>query len=68
MILRVLSYPNGPRVWVLNQRAHHGATGALLATGLVLARHRRMALLGLLMCAHDRRDWRVWFARERCPK
>lgn len=40
------------RVWVFNQRMHHGATGiALVAVGVLLA-------------LHDRRDIRVWFKRE----
>ncbi len=41
------------RVWVLGQRIHHGPVGL----GLIL--------LGALLTAHDRRDMRDWFSRER---
>lgn len=59
----VRSYPQGPRVWLCGQRLHHGATGlALLATGRPWA-----IAAGLLLCAHDRRDWKVWLVRERTP-
>jgi hypothetical protein len=39
------------RLWVLGQRFHHGASGALLAA------------TGLLLMAHDWKDRGVWFAR-----
>lgn len=62
----VRSYPLGPRVWVAGQRVHHGSVGiALLAAGL--RRHRTLLAAGLLLAAHDRRDWRAWFAREGVP-
>lgn len=61
----VRSYPQGPRCWVAGQRVHHGATGLLLAA--VLRRHPRLALAALALVAHDRHDWRVWFAREKLP-
>jgi len=38
------------RVWILGQRVHHGTVGILLA---------------MLLTYHDRRDWKVWFVRER---
>lgn len=61
----IRSYPNGPRVWVCGQRLHHGTTGAL---AVLLLRRRRWAALGALaLCLHDRRDWRVWFSREKLP-
>lgn len=37
------------RVWVLNQRLHHGAVGVVvIVTGAALA-------------IHDRKDWKDWF-------
>ncbi|MBJ7330539.1 MAG: hypothetical protein JHC95_11625 [Solirubrobacteraceae bacterium] len=43
------------RLWVLGQRCHHGATGAILmTTGLVVG--------GALM-AHDWKDRQMWFER-----
>lgn len=70
MIVRVVSYPNGPRVWIVNQRCHHGATGVALIVAALGQRGRaRIAgiLAGAVLCAHDRHDWRVWFVRECCP-
>jgi hypothetical protein len=64
--VRVVSYPRGPRVWVLDQRVHHGATGLLLAAACLRGKRRPLALLGLALAAHDRRDWRIWFRREKC--
>lgn len=43
------------RVWVLRRRLHHGPVGVALG------------IAGLLLAAHDRRDWRVWFTRDRLP-
>jgi hypothetical protein len=60
------------RVWVLGQRCHHGATGALLtATALgVLATARlrpfglsALAATGGLMMVHDWKDRAMWFER-----
>lgn len=64
-LVTVVRYPSGPRVWIAGQRVHHGATGLLLAA--ILRRHRRAAAACLLLAAHDRRDWRVWFVREKSP-
>ena len=60
------------RVWVGNQRLHHGLTGALL-TGLGmagLAAHRlttrggvEWALFGSVLMAHDWHDRSLWFQR-----
>lgn len=60
------------RVWVRNQRLHHGAPG-VLAAGLGLAglAARRFtprgglewALLGSVLMAHDWHDRSVWFQR-----
>jgi hypothetical protein len=58
------------RVWIMGQRCHHGATGAVLAlagvSGLTLARARGPAVLGLaaagsLLMAHDWKDRALWF-------
>lgn len=64
-VVTILSYPEGPRLWVAGQRVHHGATGLLLAA--LLRRHRRAAAACLLLAAHDRHDARIWFRREGPP-
>lgn len=68
-MLAIRSYPQGPRVWFVNQRVHHGAAGvALLAAALPVRRQRAaLALLGVALVTHDRADWRVWFSREKLP-
>lgn len=64
MIVRVASYPQGPRCWIAGQRCHHGAVSVLAAAAL-LRHHPQLAALALLGAFHDRHDWRVWFAREK---
>jgi hypothetical protein len=58
------------RLWILGQRCHHGATGALIAgTGLLAAalgalKPRDGAALagaGTLLMAHDWKDRSLWF-------
>lgn len=60
------------RLWILGQRCHHGATGALLTgaalAGLAAARMRpfgcaAMAATGSLLMAHDWSDRSMWFER-----
>lgn len=64
-LIAIRRYPQGPRVWIAGQRVHHGATGAMLA--IVARRHRRLLAAAILLCLHDRHDFRVWFAREILP-
>lgn len=66
-VVVVRSYPQGPRVWIAGQRVHHGLTGLLVALVLLGARRRGLAAACLLAVLHDRRDWRVWLAREAIP-
>jgi hypothetical protein len=40
---------NRRRLWILGQRLHHGAVGALLVG------------LGAALMAHDRKDRSLWF-------
>jgi hypothetical protein len=59
------------RVWILGQRCHHGATGALLAsagaTTLILAggglsaRGSVALAAGGVLMAHDWKDRGLWF-------
>ncbi len=58
------------RLWILGQRCHHGATGAMLAgmaaTGLAAARLTARSGLALtatagLLMAHDWKDRSMWF-------
>lgn len=60
------------RVWVHNQRLHHGAPGAVAAglgiAGLAARRFTprgglEWALLGSVLMAHDWHDRSVWFQR-----
>jgi hypothetical protein len=60
------------RLWVMGQRCHHGATGAMLAglaaAGLMAARTTARTTIALtaaagLMMAHDWKDRAVWFER-----
>jgi hypothetical protein len=59
-------HPDGLRVWIGEQRVHHGATGCVLAAFAV-----KRPLLGLVAAAlilHDRADWRVWFSLDRLTR
>jgi len=67
MLVRVASYPRGPRVWIAGQRCHHGAVGCALAVALLARGHRRAAAAAAILALHDRHDWREWFAREGWP-
>ena len=70
VIVCIRRYPKGRRCWIGGQRVHHGATGAaiVIASMQVHGRARSAGIIvGLLLCAHDRRDWRVWFSREGLP-
>ena len=63
--LVILRFPDGPRVWLLGQRVHHGAAGCAL-----LALSRRwpaLAIVAAVLLVDDRHDWRAWFAREGIP-
>ncbi len=60
------------RLWILGQRCHHGATGAVLATGALVGAAagafrfgRVVALTGAatLLMAHDWKDRSIWFER-----
>ncbi len=66
-MIAVRRYPEGPRVWVANQRAHHGATGCALLPLLLRKRTRVLGVVGVALVLHDRHDWRVWFVREKLP-
>jgi hypothetical protein len=58
------------RVWILGQRCHHGATGALVAAiacaRLAVARREpastlALAFTGGALMAHDWKDRSIWF-------
>ena len=58
------------RLWILGQRCHHGATGALVATiaGAALLAERHLgpgqlilAATGGALMAHDWKDHSFWF-------
>ena len=65
-LVAVTRHPQGPRCWLVGQRAHHGAVAVVAAA--CLARWRpKLAAACLVGAIHDRHDWRVWFAREKLP-
>ena len=60
------------RLWILGQRCHHGATGAVLASCAVLTaaigarklgRIVPLAAAGTVLMAHDWKDRSFWFER-----
>lgn len=57
---RLVSHPNGPRLYLCGRRIHHGSAGCALAVLGALAHRRSAWLAGALMVAHDARDfpWR----------
>lgn len=61
--MKIVTYDrNAQRVWICNQRIHHGACGcALIALAI---RWRACLPIGLLLALHDWHDWKVWFKRE----
>lgn len=75
--LRLVEYDSQRRrLWLLGQRCHHGATGALLAAaavgGMVGARLTArgvtggittLAATGSLLMVHDWKDRSIWFER-----
>lgn len=56
-MIRVAHHTNGPRVYVIGLRLHHGVSGAALAA-VALAAHRRGLALGFaIWAATDYRDF-----------
>lgn len=60
------------RLWIAGQRCHHGATGALLTGGataalaasrLHVARTLALVAAGTFLMADDWHDRRIWFQR-----
>jgi hypothetical protein len=51
------------RVWILGQRCHHGATGALVTSLGLRRRSVLLAAAGSALMAHDWQDRSVWFTR-----
>jgi len=58
------------RLWILGQRCHHGATGALVTSAALtaLVTHAltpkgtvALAATGSLLMMHDRHDRSIWF-------
>ena len=49
------------RLWILGQRCHHGATGALVTSVGVSRRSVLLAAAGSALMAHDWHDRSRWF-------
>lgn len=62
-MLRIAHHANGPRVYVLGMRVHHGTTGVVCACVLRFTgqKHRRVRTFLMCVCAcavwHDRKDF-----------
>lgn len=67
MIAHIQRHPSGPRLFIGGYRLHHGTSGCALAIASILARHPRLALVGLALAAHDWHDRRVWLRLECLP-
>lgn len=66
-MIRVIGHANGPRLYVLGLRVHHGLTGLLVALTGLLRGNRAVVVAGLAMMGHDAHDWRLWVRIEKCP-
>lgn len=68
--LAIERHEDGPRLYVLGQRVHHGTTGLAIVglCAMLRGKARRGILVGLLAMAHDRKDLRLWLAREVLPE
>jgi hypothetical protein len=64
--MRIERHNNGPRVYLLGLRLHHGLTGALLCLAGFVREERHVLVLGLLLIADDAHDF-PWRLRERLP-
>lgn len=67
-VVSVRRHPNGPRVYLLGRRIHHGLTGAVLAVASVLlprrARHRGvLVILGAVLVIDDAHDF-PWHTQD----
>jgi hypothetical protein len=64
---KVLYYDGARRrLWILGQRCHHGATGALLAAaGTAVKSSAGVAMIaaGSVLMVHDWHDRSIWFQR-----
>lgn len=61
--MRIERHANGPRVYLLGLRVHHGLTGCVLII-IGAARHeRRLIELGAALVLHDAPDF-PWRLRE----
>lgn len=58
------------RLYLANQRVHHGACGLLMAAAALRTGPvgRSIGMLGLALALDDAHDWRRWFRRESLPQ
>jgi hypothetical protein len=62
MRLRIVHYDHvRHRLWILGQRCHHGATGALVTSLGLSRRSVLLAAAGSALMAHDWDDRSAWF-------
>lgn len=65
-MLRIEHHPNGPRVYVLGLRLHHGLTAAVVVVGALATHHHAIAALAGVAMIEDLHDF-PWRLREQCP-
>lgn len=60
---------NKLRLYLANQRVHHGACGILLAAAVLKSSRatRAIGLVGVALAVEDAHDWKIWFKREASP-
>lgn len=59
---------NGPRLYIVGQRVHHGASCSLLAAASLAVHKPIAAAVFICLAVHDYHDIKVWFTRESLPK
>lgn len=55
--VRIARHPNGPRVYVVGFRLHHGASGIAAIATYPLHRSRAVLAAGIAALVHDFRDF-----------
>ena len=57
------------RLYLVNQRVHHGACGFLMAAAALKSSRiaRMIGVVGVALAVEDAHDWKIWFKREALP-
>jgi hypothetical protein len=68
--MTIVKHPNGPRLYVFNQRLHHLVVGlGLIALDVAVKGKAAKAagIVGTVLVVDDLHDWKIAFKRERIP-